>query len=103
MSTHFGTIDIPVRDDLVIPDVEYQCRVSEDKNGDPVIEDIEVSLWSKSQNAFTWVEPTAQMYALIDADVVKAHSEGRIDIDTWEPHEVRTPVLHVNLNAVAQH
>lgn len=102
MSTHYqGTIDIPVRDDLVIPDVDYQCRVSEDKNGDPVIEDVEVSLWSKSLNCFDWVEPTAQMYALIDADVVAAHSEGRIDIDDWEPREIQTPVLHINLNAVA--
>lgn len=98
---HTGTIDIPVRDDLVIPDVEYQCRVSEDANGDPVIEEVEVSLWSKSLNSTTWTEPTAQMYALIDADVVEAHSEGRIDIDNWEPHEVRTTVRHINLNAVA--
>ncbi|WP_417814081.1 hypothetical protein [Thalassospira alkalitolerans] len=96
---HTGTIDIPVRDDLVIPDVEYQCRVSEDKNGDPVIENPEVSLWSKALNCFDWVEPTAQMYALVDADVVKAHSEGRIDIDNWEPREVATPVHHINLNA----
>ena len=99
---HTGTIDIPVRDDLVIPDVEYQCRVSEDANGDPVIEDVEVSLWSKSLNSTTWTEPTAQMYALIDADVVKAHSEGRIDIDDWEPREIQTPVLHINLNAFVQ-
>lgn len=102
MSNHYqSTIDIPVRDDLVIPDVDYQCRVSEDANGDPVIEDVEVSLWSKSLNCFDWVEPTAQMRALIDVDVVAAHSEGRIDIDDWEPREVRTPVLHINLNAVA--
>ncbi|WP_417733094.1 hypothetical protein [Rosistilla oblonga] len=98
---HTGTIDIPVRDDLVIPDVEYQCRVSEDTNGDPVIENPEVSLWSKTLNCFDWVEPTAQMYALIDADVVKAHSEGRIDIDNWEPREVGARVHHVNLNVFA--
>ncbi|MBR9900437.1 MAG: hypothetical protein GYB19_10305 [Rhodospirillales bacterium] len=95
---HTGTIDIPVRDDLVIPDVEYQCRVSEDANGDPVIEDVEVSLWSKSQNSTVWVEPDAQMRTLIDADVVAAHSEGRIDIDDWEPHEPRVAPF-INLNA----
>ncbi|WP_417790672.1 hypothetical protein [Terasakiella pusilla] len=102
MSTHYqSTINIPVRDDLVIPDVDYQCRVSEDKNGDPVIEDAEVSLWSTKQNSFVWVGPTAQMYALIDADVVAAHSEGRVDIDTWEPRPIDTAVRFVNLNAVA--
>lgn len=100
MSTHYqGTIDIPVRDDLVIPQVDYQCRVSEDKNGDPVIESAEVSLWSKSLNCFDWVEPTGQMYALIDADVVAAHSEGRVDIDTWEPRPISTAVRHINLSA----
>lgn len=102
MSTHHnGTIDIPVTDDLFIPDVDYQCRVSEDKNGDPVIADAEVSLWSKSQNTHIWAEPSLQMMGLIIADVVAAHSEGRIDIDDWQPHEINTAVKHINLNAVA--
>jgi|GEM_PF-2414104 len=85
MTYHTGTINIPVRDDLVIPDIDYSCRVSVDRNGDVVVEDAEVSLWSTRLNCFDSVEPTEQMAALIDADVTKDFAAGRIDIEGFEP------------------
>jgi hypothetical protein len=91
MSTyHCSTIDIPVRDDLVIPGIDYQCDISVDRNGDPVLENVEVSLFSTVRmNCFEWVAPPPEMRALIDADVLKEYRKGNIDMDAEDVRELR--------------
>lgn len=89
MTCHTGTINIAYMNDLVFPDVDYQCNVSVDRHGDLVIEEMQVSLWRVSMGCFDWVNPNTQLANLVIADVERDYHAGRLDLDDNESNPAK--------------